>query len=317
MSTKEIKAVNYAPNHKEAWDGFVRISKNGSFLFERNYLEYHADRFTDHSLLAFDGDKLIALLPANIHGDTVTSHAGLTFGGVVSDDRMKTALMLQVFDALLEELRKAGATTLIYKAVPHIYHRLPSEEDLYALHMTGAQLIRRDVSATICMRNRLPVSKGRKSEIKKGAHLTVARSEDFETFMRIEEEVLRTRHGKKPVHTAAELRSLAAQFPANIKLFVALKGVEMLGGIVIYESNCVAHAQYISATDEGKQTGAQDVILDYLINDYYNDKAYFDFGISTEQDGRYLNPGLQQNKESYGGRALVHDFYRLNLSPRK
>jgi Acetyltransferase (GNAT) domain len=314
MIAREIKVVSYTSDRKREWDAFVRNSKNGLFLFERNYLEYHADRFTDYSQLFFDDGKLIALFPANIDGNTVTSHAGLTFGGVVSDARMKTALMLEIFEALLEELRNGGATTLIYKAIPHIYHRVPSEEDLYALHAMGAQLIRRDISATIFVRNRPPVSKGRKSEIKKGAHLSVRQSEDFETFMRIEEEVLRTRHSKKPVHTAAELQSLAAQFPANIKLFVALKEAAMLGGIVVYESDRVAHAQYISATDEGKQTGAQDVIVEYLINDYYKDKAYFDFGISTEQDGRYLNAGLQQNKESYGGRAIVHDFYRLNLS---
>jgi len=227
---------------------------------------------------------------------------------------MKTTLMLQMFEALLGELRNAGATQFIYKASPHIYHRLPAEEDLYALHINGAQLMRRDVSATISMRERLPLSKGRKSELKKGAHLAVARSEDFETFMRIEAEALHAKHGKKPVHTAAELRFLAAHFPSNIKLFVAEKNMEMLGGIVVYESNCVAHAQYISATDEGEKTGAQDVILDYLMNDYYKDKTYFDFGISTEEDGRYLNPGLQQNKESYGGRAMVYDFYRLDLS---
>ena len=87
----------------------------------------------------------------------------------------------------------------------------------------------------------------------------------------------------------------------------------MLGGIVMYVDDVVAHAQYISATLEGKRTGAQDAILNYLINDVYREKRYFDFGISTEDEGRYLNPGLQQNKESYGARAVTYDFYKLHI----
>ena len=276
-------------------------------------MEYHADRFKDFSLLFFEDDKVLALLPANIAADTAVSHGGLTYGGIICGSSMKTSLMLQVFEALLGRLREDGITQLIYKAVPHIYHRLPAEEDLYALFVHGAQLFRRDISAAILLQERLPLSKGRKSEIKKAAHLSIAESDDYDTFMAIEEEVLRERHDKKPVHSAAELRSLAQAFPDHIKLFAAHKGPEMLGGIVMYVDDVVAHAQYISATPEGKRTGAQDAILNYLINDVYSGKRYFDFGISTENDGRYLNPGLQQNKESYGARAVTYDFYKLDL----
>jgi hypothetical protein len=311
----KLRIANYEPAYNSLWDTFVRSSKNGTFLFYRDYIEYHAERFTDNSLLFFEEDKLIALLPANRTDGIVVSHGGLTYGGIVSDRSMKTSLMLLLFEALIPTLREAGVTQLIYKAVPHIYHRLPSEEDLYALHVNGAQLVRRDVSSAILMQDRITFSKGRKSEIKKGAHLTVSQTDDFDTFMQIEEQVLRERHNKKPVHTAAELASLARAFSNNIKLFAAHNAGQMLGGVVIYEDEVVAHAQYISANAEGKCSGAQDVILDYLINQYYRDKKYFDFGISTEDESRYLNLGLQQNKESYGARAIVYDFYKLDLSP--
>ena len=309
----ELRIERYQPAHKAAWDQFVRQSKNGTFLFYRDYLEYHADRFVDHSLLFFDDTKLVALFPANRRDHLAQSHGGLTYGGIISGSTMKTSLMLEIFNALAASLKEDGITQLIYKAVPHIYHRFPAEEDLYALFVHGAQLIRRDVSAAILMEERLPLSKGRKSEIKKAAHLTVGESSDFDRFMEIEAAVLMERHNKKPVHTAAELRSLAGAFPSHIKLFTAHNGTEMLGGIVIYSDDVVAHAQYISATPEGKRTGAQDAILDYLINDVYREKRYFDLGISTEDEGRFLNTGLQQNKESYGARAVAYDFYRLDL----
>jgi hypothetical protein len=312
-----VRVVKYQAQDKRPWDNFVDAAKNGVFLFQRDYMEYHADRFPDASLVCFDDDeKLVALLPATPSGDGVlSSHGGLTFGGVVSAESMKVGLMLEIFDAMLAHLRAAGFARLAYKAVPHIYHRVPAEEDLYALFRNGARLVRRDVSSTIDARARLPFSKGRRYQIKHALKngVEVARSFDFETFMAIEERVLKERHGLRPVHTAAELMKLAGRFPENIKLFAATRAGEMLAGVVVYESENVAHAQYIGATDEGKATGAPDLVINLLINEYYKGKRFFDFGISTEDGGRYLNSGLVKNKEAFGGRAVAYDFYEIDL----
>lgn len=313
--TASLQVARYAAAHKEAWDRFVAQAKNGHFLFQRDYMDYHADRFTDHSLMFFADARLLALLPANRTGDTLISHGGLTFGGVISDHKMKAATMLQLFEALKAHLRAAGITRLRYKAIPHIYHTLPAEEDLYALFRHEAQLVRRDLSSTIVQRERLPLSKGRKWSLKQSrTHgLTVSESTDFATFMAIEAALLETRYGVRPVHTAAELQLLAGRFPEQIKLFAAYKAETMLAGVVMYVTRQVAHAQYISATAEGKRTGALDLILQHLIDERYAATPYFDFGISTEQAGRYLNGTLLANKESFGARAVVYDFYELTL----
>src|SRR5260221_7666560 len=79
-----IRLERYAPAQRGLWNDFVGRSKNGTFLFHRDYLEYHADRFEDHSLLAFQDQKLAALLPANRAGDMLISHGGLTYGGWVT-----------------------------------------------------------------------------------------------------------------------------------------------------------------------------------------------------------------------------------------
>ena len=143
----QIKVIRYEPGHKSVWDNFIARSKNGPFLFYRDYMDYHADRFPDCSQMFFnEQEKLVAVLPATAQGETLSSHAGLTFGGIVSDTQMKTPLMLEVFEALAAHLRAAGISRLIYKAVPHIYHLLPAEEDLYALYRHDARLVRRDVS---------------------------------------------------------------------------------------------------------------------------------------------------------------------------
>jgi Acetyltransferase (GNAT) domain len=308
-----LRVERYEPKWQPVWDEFVSRSKNGVFLFQRSYMEYHADRFIDNSLLFFDGDKLIALLPANRREDALVSHAGLTFGGFVTDHRMKTPVMLQLFDALKAHCRDVGVTTVVYKVVPHIYHRVPAEEDLYALFVHGGRLVRRDVSSSIRMRDRVGLSKGRKWAAKRARScgLAVRPTTDFESFMAIKEEDLRLRYNARPTHTAAELRLLAERFPDNIKLFGAYRGDVLLGGVVVYESPRVAHTQYIATTQEGKELPALDCVLDGLLNETYADKPYFDFGISTEDGGRALNVGLIENKESYGARAVAYDWYEI------
>lgn len=310
-----MRVVPYEPNMLQSWDGFVSRAKNGTFLFFRDYMEYHADRFTDNSLIFLENDEIVAIFPANRTDTTVYSHQGLTYGGVVSDPKMTTGLMLSAFSTLLQHLGDTNVKRLVYKAVPHIYHAVPSEEDLYALHRHDGSLCKRDISSCIRRNDPPRFSKLRRRQINRAKKngLSVDRSSDFMSFMEIQSRLLRSKFGVEPVHTWQELALLAKRFPDNIKLFVANKQERMLGGVVVYESDCVAHAQYICASDEGKELGATDLLFEFLINDYYAHKRWFDFGISTTGEGRVLNEGLIGNKESYGARAVVYDTYELVL----
>jgi hypothetical protein len=272
-----ISIKKYDPSNKPYWDDFVSRSKNGSFLFYRDYMDYHSDRFFDYSLLIFKGKKLVAILPANFKDN--------------------------------------GIDKVIYKAIPHIYHSFPAEEDLYALIRYNAKLIRRDVSSTINMNERIPYSRNKKRNIKdtKTSGLTIRKSMNFEDFMDIEEKRLAEKYGVKPAHTKEEIKLLASRFPDQIKLFTLENNKEILGGVIIFESKNVAHGQYQAANDEGLKSGGTDLIFDFLINKYYKDKKYFDFGISTENNGLYLNEGLIHYKEQFGARSVVHDFYEWEI----
>jgi hypothetical protein len=315
--TSGITVSHYQSGLKPEWDKFIAQSRNGTFLFYRDYMDYHADRFPDASLMFFTEEgSLFAVLPATAKGRTLSSHAGLTFGGIISDTRMKTPVMLDVFEVMKSHLRSEGIKSVLYKAIPHIYHQIPSEEDLYALYRNNAQLVRRDVSSAIDLREKLPFSKGRRYEIKQAQKhgLEVKQSDDFRSFMGIEEHVLGTKYDSRPVHSASEMQMLAERFPEHIKLFAAHRGDEMLAGVIVYETRSVAHAQYIAANEMGKKTGALDLILGHLINEYYSGKKYFDFGISTENNGLQLNVGLIENKQSFGARAIVHDFYEFSVA---
>jgi hypothetical protein len=318
-----LTITRYCPAHQADWDRFVAAAKNSVFLFARGYMDYHADRFVDHSLLIHRDGRLVAVLPASLHegegegkGQTLISHGGLTFGGIVSDAGMTATRMVTLFEELGRSLREMGISRLLYKAVPHIYHDMPAEEDRYALFRTGARLYRRDLTFTIALPRRPPFQERRRRGANKAraSQLVVRQSTDLEAFWPILEVNLQQRHGVRPVHSLAEIRLLRQRFPDNIKLFAAYRGDALFAGVLIYENRRVAHAQYISAGPEGKQLGALDLVFDHLISEAYRGHDYFDFGISTEEQGRVLNIGLSEQKEGFGGRAVVHDFYEWSLA---
>jgi len=311
--------VPFVPEFRALWDGFVERSKNGTFLFKRDFVEYHSDRFVDASLLVFDGDTLLAVLPASRHrdqdGDEVRSHGGLTYGGLVCDHRMTASRMLEVMAVVVGHYREAGVGSLLYKPVPHIYHSMPAEEDLYALFREGAELVRRDVAAAIPKGAGAPLTKGRKWAVKQGRSngIQVSESDEWHEFMAMETALLMGKYNTRPVHTADELERLHRRFPQRIRLFTASRESELLAGTVTFDCGKCVHVQYIASTERGRELCAGDVLFERLIAEVFCGSQWFDFGISTEDAGLILNSGLSNNKESWGARSVVYDQYRLRL----
>lgn len=310
-----ITIKRYNPNDVAAWDAFVDTSKNGTFMLKRGYMDYHADRFADHSLLFYHDEELVALLPATQHGEELRSHGGLTYGGMITNRKMTVQLMLSLFDTLREYMQENTIARVIYKRVPSIYYSYPSDEDLYALFRNNAALTRRDISATIYLPDRIRFSERRRRGVKNAVknNIIVKESQDYDRYIEMLSKILAKYHDAKPVHTAAELKLLADRFPDNIKMYAAFQDDRMIAGVVMYVTLKVAHTQYIANSDEGRQCGALDAVMDYLINECYSDKKYFDFGISTENEGRFLNEGLISQKQEFGGRAISYDFYELKI----
>lgn len=306
----------YRREDKELWNSFVSQARNATFLFDRNYMDYHADRFDDNSFMFYHKGKLKAVLPANVAGDTLYSHQGLTYGGLLLDKKATVEDVLECFDSLNSWLRENGISKVVYKALPWIYQQYPSEEDLYALTWKcKAQLISRDISSSIVIDNKLKFAESRKSGIRKALSLNieVGESNDVDGFWHVLEDNLGNRYNAKPVHTSSEMKLLMSRFPNNIRLYVAKMNGEIVGGTLIYVTPQVVHTQYISASVEGKKHGALDLLFDYIINKVYANCPYFDFGKSTEQGGAYLNEPLIFQKEGFGGRGVCYDWYQWEL----
>ena len=307
-----MQCLPYQSEQAAEWNMFLAQSRNGTFLFHRDYRDYHADRFEDASVWIMKEEQAVAMLAANRQGDTIVSHGGLTFGGLVLGNKTGAADVVEIFVHLREHWAAQGIRKLIYKPVPHIYHKVPSEEDLYALHRLQARTVRVDISTTIDQSHRLPLSKGRKHALGKArkAGITIRQSQDYAACWQMLTRNLSDRHGVTPTHSLAEIQLLASRCP-EIALYMAYLEEQPVAAVVMYGYGQVAHTQYIALTDLARETGALDLLLETLITEIYVDKPYFNFGISTCNNGMYFNEGLCAQKEMFGGRATIMQWLEL------
>lgn len=310
----EIK--RYDISLKAEWDMFVRKSKNGTFLLCRDFMDYHSHRFNDCSYMFYADGRLIALIPANEKDGVFYSHQGLTYGGLMMSAEVTAVQVLGVFNLLFDTLREQGIAKFIYKAIPHIYHKSPSEEDLYALFRKKATLAERYISSAIFLPGTRTYSRTRKNGLKKAVsnNLKVCRSQDLPAFWHILEQNLHCRHEASPVHSILEIESLKDKFQDEIQLYAVFDAQDkMLAGTLVFLTDTVVHLQYTAGTEEGKSCGAVDLLVDYMITEVGAGRKYFDYGHSNEEQGMYLNEGLIYQKEGFGARAIVYDIYAVDL----
>ncbi len=303
------------------WDALVDRAPVGTFLHTRRFLAYHGDRFRDVSVMLHDRDGQVnGVFPAAVdpdERDRVVSHPGLTYGGVIHDGTLLGNHMVDTVRAIAAFYRAQGFRVLRYKAVPLIYHRGPAQDDVYALFRLGARCYRRDLAASIDLRCRRHPSERRRRGIKKARKAGVTLQSGTEWIPHlwtVLEENLWTRHGTRPVHTAMEMLRLHSWFPDNISTTVALLDGSVVAGVTLFWTPSVCHVQYTAASTVGRAVAALDLVLEHLIESAeQRGRRYFDFGVSTEQDGRVLNDGLYTFKTEFGASGVVHDHYELSL----
>lgn len=307
----------YNHTYKKQWDDFVKKSKNGTFLFFRDFIEYHGEKFKEYSLMFFIEDELVALMPGHIENKVFYTHKGLTYGGLVMSITVTAEVVLKIFEYLIFTFKQQGIEKIIYKAVPHIYHSYPAEEDLYALFRFGAEVTERNISSAILLPKSIEYSRTRKSGIKKSIseNVSVEYSSNFEDFWKILETNLQTKYNSTPVHTKEEIVYLKDKFPQNIHLYVAKDNDGLVqGGCLLFETDKLVHVQYSSATAKGKSIGVMDCLIDFVINIYtQKGKTYFDYGTSNENNGLYLNEKLIYQKEGFGARGIIYDIYVVKI----
>lgn len=278
-------------------------------------MDYHSDRFHDYSLIIYEGEQIAGMLPANISGNELISHQGLTYGGIVVETRTKLNDYIAIAHAALKYLSESKIDVLLLKTLPQIYTAIPADEAEWVLFILQAQLHVRNTTLSINQRAQLPYQERRKRSIRKAQKLQPVIRGGENACKRFWEEVLipnmLEKHGIKPVHTLEEIELLASRFPDHIRQYNIYIEDAIMAGCTMFLSNTVAHAQYISGTPEGRSNGCLDFLFDFLINSEYKNYSYFDFGICNEEGGLKINHGLLDWKEGFGARSVSQDCYRI------
>ncbi len=277
-------------------------------------MDYHSDRFDDYSLIILDGEKWIAVLPANIMNNEVHTHQGLTYGGLLYNEKLKLTSILSVFKILLSYLNENKIEKIFIKTIPTIYHQKPADELLYALFLVNAKLTKRDSLSVLDLRENFKISDGRKEGIKKGmkAGLEIIETTDFKPFWNeILEPNMVKKHGVKPIHSLAEITKLHQLFPKNIRQFNVYQNNIIVAGTTIFESKNVAHSQYIFGDESKTTNGSLDFLYNHLIMNIFKDKKYLDFGSSNGYLGNKLEVNLSFWKQGFGASTVVQDFYEI------
>ena len=314
-----LQVRKYNQNFKSRWNEFNKLARNGNFLFDRNYMDYHSDRFMDHSILLLDEkERIVACFPANEVEERIFSHQGLTYGGLIQKKDQKIEVTLTLWDCILKYYKNLGYNEIIYKHFPSFLNDGLIQDTDYAMFLLKATLFRRDTAFVIEYKHQQKIASNyiREAKHAKKEGFYTEFSDDLSEFWGvILEPNLKSKFGVKPVHDLKEIQLLKNKFSNEIKFFGVYNAEdELVGGTLLYDFNSVRHCQYISSTSEARSSGALNLLFIDLINHSKDSFEYFDFGIANENDGKILNKGLASWKQRMGGRAMCHDFYRINTN---
>lgn len=309
-----ISVQPYQSTDLEKWNAFIRQADNSTFLFERNFMEYHCDRFTDCSVLLYEENNLIGVFPANRKEDSVYSHQGLTYGGLVLLERKNVKKLTEYFHSVFSYFHSLGVKYIIYKPVPGYLCKNINDLEHFILNICGATTTKVDTSFVIDFRNEIKIQERRRRSVKKGekAATEIRINNDFDSYWnQILVPNLRDKFGTTPVHSLNEIKLLHSRFPEKITQANAYINNEIVAGVTLFDFNNCIHCQYISSNDFGRDSGAIDLLFNNLINLYQPTKTYFSLG-TANNNGNDINIGLCEWKEGWGAKIHAHFHYRLN-----
>ncbi|WP_130734573.1 FemAB family protein [Flavobacterium sp. J27] len=315
MKTYQVK--KYTTDYYSKWNEFVDQAKNATFLFHRDFIEYHSDRFEDYSLLVFDErNNLKAILPANKVGDTIYSHQGLTYGGLVLPKYVKFTEVRALFFSITDYLSQKKIKKINYKPINPYYQTLPSEEYLFLLNEMDAILVKRELNLCLPFHKEFRISKSKLKHYRKNEKLDfkIHSGKDFSSFWnKVLIPRLRDKYNTEPVHSLAEITYLSKKFPEKIIQYDIYFNNEIVAGITLFKTKHGIKSQYGATTDLGEKLRALDFLYFKIIEMYQDQCQFFDMGTCTENNELGFNSGLLNQKEELGCFLYTQDTYSITI----
>lgn len=291
----------YHPNLKQVWNDFIDHSINGTFLLHRDFMDYHQDRFKDHSLLVFNEGVIICCIPANVEGQSIYSHRGLSYGGLVLND-MGSHNITAIIVLFLEHVKGLAFAKAELQLPPLSYHSINRTiiKSLKALGFLSNRVLHNQY---VSLENEMRVSAKKSIGYRNGKFegLEIEKRSDFKDFWNlILIPQLASRHSSRPVHSVEEMELLYSRFPDNIIQYNVLRDKELLAGITFFIKGNVVKSQYAASSLNGMKTDAVGFIYMEAMNEF-KEKGFslMDYGPVNERDGS-VNEGLLRFKKQLG-----------------
>lgn len=305
----------YKFEFKSTWDDFVDDVKTPTFLFKRDFIEYHKTRFQDFSLMIYKETTLVALFPANIDRQILYSHQGLTYGGMLTKDVSFSDALL-IFNLIKKFCKQQNIIQLVIKTIPSFYHILPSNEASFIFFNANGKVIKRDKVFAIDYSNDFLFHKTKLKHYTKGINLglTIKEGQFNEFWNELLVPMLHKKYNSKPVHSFDEIIYLKNIFPKNIKQFNVYLKEELLAGITIFENSTVIKSQYAATSLSGERNRALDFLFISIIKHYKAlGKKYFSMGTVADKSDLGYNLGFVKQKEELGSRIYIQDHYLISI----
>lgn len=314
---KSVTIKQYNSSIKEEWDSFIADNNPFTFLFYRDYMDYHSDRFIDYSLMIFQDKDLVALFPANItNKKEIYSHQGLSYGGLIyNSTKLHATTEKAIYQAILEYYQTALITKIFIKIPPHFYG-FYTERQINALSAIGAKVQKSFLAMAAKMELPFKIHKSKLKRYRKNNktnEFTVLENNDFKAFWtQVLVPCLKQKHKATPVHELSEIISLHNSFPNNIIQWNVYYENKIIAGITLFLKNNIIRSQY-GATRLGYESLAP---LDYLyiyLFEFYHAKGikFFDMGSIPPKNDLTFPKGLVNYKKELGCDTYVQDQYAI------
>ena len=306
-----MKIIKYNQNYEKIWDEFVKTSKNGNIFHTRKFLSYHPkDRFKDESILIYKKNKLIAVFGAIEFENKIISHRGSTYGGLVVGVKNRLNDTLEIWQKIIEYYNK----TIEFRKCEYIFDNYPSREVEFSAKKLGFYEVNEELSTCLDL-DCINLTKGRKWAVTKCKDLKVIYDDnDYKSYYNILNNNLK-KYNTISTHSLSEMIKLKQLLPNNYFLVTIYKDGKMIAGIwLVLATNKTAHTFYIAQNYDFSEYQPLSCIVKKII-EYLKNKnfKYLNFGISTENGGEYLNKGLFEFKESFGGFGVSRFYFRKDI----
>jgi hypothetical protein len=294
LMSARMEVKLYEESDRERWDSFIEGSNNGTIFHLQKFLDYHEPGKFDFHHLVFEKDSnIFAVLPGQLRDGIFKSPMGASLGGFVSNDISydRTTEIVEAFlrhsrDYDFQEVYLTHPLLVYYKTFTQNFeYALLHREFDYHVHLYSSVV---DLKETYDLAHYEKSARNaiRKAE-KSGLEVTI--DNDFDKFYPILIEN-KKKFNLKPTHTLDELKRIDDLLPGRLKLFLAKKDDDVIGGSLIFICNDNTIIDfYIAQNYDFQEYRPINMVLHEIIN-WGRKNGYSHFDIGVNQDTASSNP---------------------------